>query len=76
MADLQIGRVGRLCRKYQIFFYIAGILVSLQMYLAYSFWSFNQQELKQLGEWKKRVEKLEKHHGNLSHVKLQGKVHL
>ena len=46
------------------------------MYLAYSFWSFNLQELKQLGEWKKRVEKLEKHHGNLSHVKLQGKVHL
>ena len=55
----------KLCFRYQLFFFIIFFLLASQLYIAFSFWSHQQEELRTLEHWKKRVEVLEKVHNSL-----------
>ncbi len=52
----------RLCLRYKFFFYIAIFLIGMQLFLAWNFYSFNQEEMKKLEVWQRRVEALENKH--------------
>ena len=54
----------RLCLRYQLFFFVVFFLLVIQLYLAFSFWTYSQQEMDKLEAWKKRVERLEEEHKN------------
>ncbi len=52
----------RLCLRYKFFFYVAIFLICMQLFLAWNFYSFNQEEMKKLEVWQRRVEALENKH--------------
>lgn len=56
MAASRMSSSWRICRRYRIFFYFCFIALSMQLFLGYSFYSLNQQELKKLDEWKSNIE--------------------
>ncbi|XP_045214811.2 xylosyltransferase 2-like [Mercenaria mercenaria] len=58
MAAPRAASSWRICRRYRVFFYFCFIALSIQMFLGYSFYSLNQQELDKLNRWKSDVEKM------------------
>ena len=62
MAASKVFTGRKLCKRYQLFFYVALALVGMQMYLAYTFYSMSQNESMKANEWKRRVEQLEEEH--------------
>ncbi len=61
-ASRVVSSSRRFCLRYQLFFYIVGFILCLQLYMGYSFYKYKTSEMDQLEEWKNRVVNLEKVH--------------
>ena len=74
-SKMAASRVGsstrRLCQRYRIFFYVAIFLVSMQLFLAWNFYTFNLEEVRRLEEWEERLKMLESKHKVCIHTFLE-----
>ena len=64
MAVSRVAAARRLCHRYQMFIYIALLLISIQLMLALSFYTGNLEEIQKFDDWKRRVERLEQVHAD------------
>ncbi len=65
MAASRVGARGAggnmlLLKRYRFFFYVSVILISIQLFLAWNFYSFNEEELNRLHRVEKKLEEIER----------------
>ena len=57
MAASRINSPFNMFKRYKIFFYFCFAIVAVQLFLGYSFYNMNQDEIKRIEAWQNRIDK-------------------